>query len=653
MGHGALRARDPGLKVGSVAGRAAYATLFVVLLPLGLAAWSHRLDRVITLPVVGSEPLGALLVGGGLLLMAVAMRDLWVRGHGLPMSPFPPARLVASGSYRIVRDPIYAGAVAVVAGFAIWARSPAGLWIVTPVFALATAAWVHGFERSRTVARFGALPTPWLRLPPDTDDRVTWQDRISVLLLVFVPWLVLYLAVERLGAPRWAPLAYLPGERDWPVLPWTEAIYAATYPLVVLTPLVAPTRAALRRFAIGGLLASAAAVATYLLLPVLAPAKPVTGAGFWQELMRWERRGDSPVTALPAFHLVWAMLAGRVYARRWPRARLIVWMAVVAVGLSCITTGMHAMMDLVAAAALVALVEHRAVLWADVRHATERLANSWQEWEMGPVRILSHGAWAGLCAMVGLGVSLALVGMTHWVEMLLMMAVAILGAAVWAQVVEGSAQLLRPFGYFGGAFGAVGVAALLEVARGTGWLILAGFGAGAAFAQAIGRARCLVQGCCHGRVGAETIGIRYHHPRSRVVRLAGLGGQPLHPTPLYSFLWMMLVGAILVRLWFAPVGPAFVVGWYFILSGIGRFVEEHFRGEPQTATVAGLRLYQWLALGFLVVGAAATTVAGPAVPRPMTLPPAVIPVIVLAGLLTWAAYGVEVPGSNRRFSRLT
>lgn len=633
--------------------RIGYGALFVVALPLALAAWALRLDGLVTLPSVGGPLSGGIVAGGGLVLVLASMRDLWVHGRGLPMSAFPPEQLVARGSYRWLRDPIYVGAVLLTAGIAILADVPAGLWIVTPVFALATAAWVHGFERSRTVARFGALPTPWLRLPPDTDDRVTWQDRSSVLLLVFVPWLVLYLAVERLGAPQWAPLAYLPGERNWPVLPWTEAIYAATYPLVVLAPLVAPTRAALRRLAIGGLLATAAAVATYLLLPVIAPAKPVPGEGFWQQLMRWERRGDSPVTALPAFHLVWAMLAGRVYANRWPRARIVVWIAVATVGLSCITTGMHAMMDLVAAAALVALVEHRAVLWAGVRRATERLANSWLEWEVGPVRILSHGAWAGLCAMVGLGVSLSLVGMAHREEMLLMMAVAILGAAVWAQVVEGSAQLLRPFGYFGGAFGAVGVAALIEVTRGTGWLILAGFGVGAAFAQAIGRARCLVQGCCHGRVAAEAVGIRYHHPRSRVVRLAGLGGQPLHPTPLYSFLWMMLVGAILVRLWLAPVGPAFVVGWYFILSGIGRFVEEHFRGEPQTATVAGLRLYQWLALGFLVVGAAATTVAAPAVPRPMVPPPGVAPVIVLAGLLTWAAYGVEVPGSNRRFSRLT
>lgn len=633
--------------------RIGYAALFVLVLPLALAWWATRLDAVVSLPMVGGPLWGAALALGGALLMLAAMRDLWVHGRGLPMSAFPPERLVARGSYRLVRDPIYFGAVMLAAGVAILAGSPAGLWIVTPILALSVAAWVFGFERSRTVAQFGSLPEPLLRLPDATDAPPTPRDRWATVVISFIPWLILYLAVEKLGAPAWAPSAYLPGEAQWPVWPWTELLYLGTYPFVVLAPFVAPSRAALRRFAVGGLLATGIAITCYLLIPVVAPAKPVSGEGIWQALMRWERLSDSPITAFPAFHLVWTMLAAPLYRARWPRARLLHGVFVAAIAVSCVTTGMHAVLDLVAGVLLVLMVQRRASLWAGTRGVTERLANSWREWEVGPIRVLSHGAWAGLCAMVGLAVSLWLVGPAHLGEMLAMMAAAIMAAALWAQLVEGSPQLLRPYGYFGGAFGAVGVAIVLELTRGSGWLVLAGFGVGAAFAQAIGRVRCLVQGCCHGREAPESVGIRYHHPQSRVVRLAGLGGIPLHPTPLYSLGWMLLVGAILVRLWFAEVSPAFIVGVYFILSGIGRFLEEHFRGEPQTATVAGLRLYQWLALGFLVVGAAATTIEGAVVPAPMALSPGVIPVILLSGLLTWVAYGVEVPRSSRRFSRLT
>lgn len=635
------------------AGRAAYAVLFMVLLPLALVWWSVRLDVVVTLPPVGVPAVGAVLAVIGVLLMIEAMRALWVHGRGLPMSPFPPERLVTSGSYGLVRDPIYAGAVLLAAGLAIAFRSPAGLWIVTPVLVLMTLAWVHGFERSRTHSHFGDLPSPLLRLPEPSETPPIWHDRWATLLLTFGPWLVLYLAVETLGAPAWAPVAYLRGEMEWPVLPWTELFYAGTYPLVLLAPFVAPTRGALRRFAIGGMLATVVAIAWYLLVPVVAPAKPVPGEGFWQALMRWERSYDSPATAMPAFHLIWALLAAELYRQRWPRWRPLIVLAVLAIAASCITTGMHAVLDLLAALLVFGVVQKRAVIWQAIRGGGEGLANSWREWRVGPVRILSHGAWAGLAAGVGLGVALWLVGIGHLVGMVALMAIAILSAAVWAQVVEGSPQLLRPFGYFGSAFGATATAVVLELVWGTGWLLLAAFGAAASVAQAIGRARCLVQGCCHGRPAPGPIGIRYRHPQSRVVRLAGLDGVPLHPTPLYSMGWMLLVGAVLVRLWMAEVAPAFIVGTYFMLAGLGRFVEEHFRGEPQTATVAGLRLYQWLAIGFVVLGAAATTVSGAPPPPPAALPVQVVPILVLAAILAWVAYGVDLPGSARRFSRLT
>ena len=38
-------------------------------------------------------------------------------------------------------------------------------------------------------------------------------------------------------------------------------------------------------------------------VPLIAPARAVTGDGFWQTLMRWERAFDQPVTAFPAFRI--------------------------------------------------------------------------------------------------------------------------------------------------------------------------------------------------------------------------------------------------------------------------------------------------------------------------------------------------------------
>ena len=97
--------------------------------------------------------------------MAAAMIELWRRGGGLAMSPFPPGRVVSSGLYGLLRDPIYVGAVAACLGYAILQQSGAGMWVVTPVLAMAAASFVLGYERRATTARFGSLPPVRVSLP--------------------------------------------------------------------------------------------------------------------------------------------------------------------------------------------------------------------------------------------------------------------------------------------------------------------------------------------------------------------------------------------------------------------------------------------------------------------------------------------------------
>ncbi|OFW42514.1 MAG: hypothetical protein A3J29_07065 [Acidobacteria bacterium RIFCSPLOWO2_12_FULL_67_14b] len=633
--------------------RLAYAALFVLALPALLVAWAIRLDTVLALPAYGSVAPGAGVAIAGLALMAAATRDLWVHGRGLPASPFPPERLVTRGVYRIIAHPIYLGAVLVALGVSLATRSAAGLWIVSPVLALAVAAFVIGFESDSTRRRYGALPAPLLRLPDDSDAPPSAIERAAVYVLVFLPWLVLYMGVEYLGVPPDARSTYFAWDRSLPVIPWTEAVYAATYPFVSLAPLAAARKSELRRYALGGLWATAIIIPLYLLLPLVAPAKPVPGEGLWQTLMTWERQYDRPVTAFPAFHVVWSCLAAQLYTARWPRLRWLGWPIVAALAASCVTTGMHAAADVVAGFALYALVACREAVWRRVCDGAEHLANSWRETRIGPVRLMSHGIYAGLGVTVGLLIAGALAGSQNlgWLVAMALLA-GVLGAGLWAQVVEGSPQLLRPFGYFGAPLTAIVVALVAGFVDADAWLILVAFGTGGCFAQAIGRIRCLVQGCCHGREAPDALGIRYRHPMSRVVRLSALGGLPLHPTPLYSMVWMVLVGLVLLRLWALAAPLQFIAGTYFILVGLGRFVEEHFRGEPQTSVIAGLRLYQWLAIAFVAGGAMLTTLGPTAAPAAAAFDPRILPIALIVGAIHYVAYGVDLPGSNRRYSRL-
>jgi prolipoprotein diacylglyceryltransferase len=162
-----------------------------------------------------------------------------------------------------------------------------------------------------------------------------------------------------------------------------------------------------------------------------------------------------------------------------------------------------------------------------------------------------------------------------------------------------------------------------------------------------------VNGCCHGGPASPAIGIRYVHRRSRVTKIAALANVPLHPTPLYSILGNVVVGLVLLRLRALGAADVLVVGLYLVLSGIARFVEESYRAEPQTRVIAGLHIYQWLAIGQTVAGIVTTTL--PSVPRAGGFVAPSLPLVAAAAvmaLVTGLAMGVDFPQSNRRFSRL-
>jgi len=624
--------------------RLGFGALSVLVFSLLLVAWARRLDQLVTLPALGARAPGVGLALAGVGLILVAARDLWVAGNR--------RHVLTGGADRLLAHPIYTGAVLVALGSSLASRSAAGLWIVTPTLVLAICAWVLGRDRAAIRYRNGTTPTPLTRLPPAEDGRPTPGDRASIYLLVLVPWLVAYRAVEILGTPSDAVSGYLGWEKRVPVIPWTVVIYTLTYGLVVVAPLVARERRALRRLGLRALWATALITPFYLVAPIIAEAKPVPGSGFLQDLMRWQRLHDPPITAFPAFHVIWTWLAVEMYATRWPRLRWLWWGTLAAVAASCVTTGVHSLADVVAAFLACALIARGSALWRRVCRAAEAVANWWRERKVGRVRFLGHGVFAALGAVSGLIVAASLVGSSQFAYLCGMWAASVVGAALCGQLVKGFSKSLRPYSYFGSVAGGGAVVLAASAAGADAWVVLAGSVTGATVAQGIGRLWCLTQGCCHGRQTRAGLGIRYLHPQSPVVRLAHLAGVPLHPTPVYSLLWTLFVGAVMWRLWVVAAPLQFIGGLYFILIGAGRFVEEHYRGTPHTPVVAGFRLPQWLAMAFVFGGATMTALGATPAPAPAGLEPSMLPALVAVGLATYAAYGADYPASSRRFARL-
>lgn len=287
--------------------------------------------------------------------------------------------------------------------------------------------------------------------------------------------------------------------------------------------------------------------------------------------------------------------------------------------------------------------------WPLLRRAAEEIANSWREWRIGRVRMLSHGLYGGCATFAGAAIAGA-AGLPA-AAIATVVLCAVVGAALWAQLVEGSPQLLRPFGFYGGILAGIGGTLLAPLFGASIWLALSAFALGGPWVQAAGRLRCLVQGCCHGRPAPKEIGIRYRHSMSRVCRLTPWRGVPLHATPVYSILWNAATGALLSVLWAERAALGLVAGTYLLMNGLGRFAEEAYRGEPQTHIYAGLRMYQWLALASVIAGAILTTAHTPATPVLMWNW-RVLPLAGAAGIVTGAALGVDFPDSTRRFSRL-
>jgi prolipoprotein diacylglyceryltransferase/protein-S-isoprenylcysteine O-methyltransferase Ste14 len=640
--------------------RLLYGALFVIVVPAGLALWAGAAAPAVSLRRVQSVPAGVSLAAAGLILMALGARELIVQGRGLPMNAFPPARLVQSGVFRWIRNPMYIGFGLACAGLSIATGSTSGLWVVTPAASLAAAALVYGFERQDLARRFGsdALRPPLLSLPRGGDTPPTHSMRAAVGAWVLLPWLLTYYAVQALGPAPDAFHTTLAFERRWPVWQWTEALYASCYLFVPLTALFIPTQRALRRFALSGGIATVVVGLLWLTVPVVAEHRPFAPTTLFGRLLAAEQHVSAGVAAFPAFHVLWALIAavGWTAIGRHRRQRtwaVIGWSWAGLIALSCLTTGMHGVIDLLAAGVLFLPLSDPPATWRRVRAATEWIANSWREWRVGPLRLINHGLYAAAAAAVGFGVIATATGPEHYRAVLWMSLCSLLGAGIWGQLFEGSSKLLRPFGWYGGVTGAL-VGALTAPLLGAPVIpLLAAMAVAAPWIQMLGRVRCLVQGCCHGGLAAEGVGIRYRHPRSRVVQLSHLAGRPIHATPLYSIAGNLVVAAILLRLRTLGAADTLVLGVFLILNGLARFVEEGYRAEPQTPVIGGLHSYQWLAIASVLGGAWCTTLRGRSGGAGFgSVEPRVILGALAFGLLAGFAMGVDFPQSNRRFSRL-
>jgi protein-S-isoprenylcysteine O-methyltransferase Ste14 len=571
-----------------------YGLLFVVVLPMLLVYWAILLQRSIRWPLPEWRVPGLIVSISGFLMIIIAVRDLFVYGHGLPMNPYPPEKFVTQGIYAWFAHPIYLGSVIFSGGISLWLQSSTGLYIVSPVLALMTIALVFGYERLAMKKRFGedvSQPPPLFALPDAKGEQTDISKKIAMVIRLLVPWLIVGYFVEYARCADKCSGAFMQLFDPQRLLVWFNFIWIVPMLYVLIRISLARGGKEMLHLVIAGTLATALGHYLYLILPA--------------------------------------------YGVDLIHSRLL--------------------LTLVNLTTLILAFQYP-IIWSGLQQLCERVANSRRDWLLlnGRVRIISHSIYAFGVGAIGGAIASYVLG--NPLAVLLGVTCALLGGAIYAQISWGSGALLRPFGYWGGVIGVfVGMFlayALFHIPLAQLALTAA---LAAPFTQVLGRLRCLTQGCCHGVVTDKRFGIRVWQAQSRVVVLSGLRGQWILITQLYSMLFNLLLGFFLWAMWLSHMFPSsLILGMYFILTGIERFAEDAYRGEKQTRTIKGLKEPQWLAVAGVLLGGVITVLPS-ALPLPTT-GQLVFPILGTAlagGLLTAFAMSIDFPKSTKLFSRLS
>ena len=137
-----------------------YAAIFWIALPALLFLLGIRMNQLLprlAYNIKALKMIGWIISIAGLLILSIAIFQLWRFGKGLPISHLPPNHLVDTGMYKIVRHPIYVGYNLLFAGASLiinllWSAIISGLFLL-----IGWIAYVIYFEEPVLLRRYGEL----------------------------------------------------------------------------------------------------------------------------------------------------------------------------------------------------------------------------------------------------------------------------------------------------------------------------------------------------------------------------------------------------------------------------------------------------------------------------------------------------------------
>jgi membrane-associated phospholipid phosphatase len=204
---------------------------------------------------------------------------------------------------------------------------------------------------------------PFLSLPSASDTLPSIRERISTFFLAFIPWLIVYETFIFIGAPKDAISTNLPLDEQLPIWEFSEVFYLFAFMFSLMVPFVIKTRKQLRSFITDIWFIIIFVGIIYTAFPLIVKQRAFIPQTFLGRLILFERSIDGESGALPSCHVIWAFLSAAYFTKSFARLKWIWYGLAVLISLSCLTTGAHSLLDVVAGFGTFMLVFYRRQIW--------------------------------------------------------------------------------------------------------------------------------------------------------------------------------------------------------------------------------------------------------------------------------------------------
>jgi membrane-associated phospholipid phosphatase len=354
-------------------------TLFLIIIPAFLVVWAECTGNLTNLPLPENLfwSYGLLVIGFCLVIPGVFYLNY--TSESTSANTITQERCEKEGIYAFIKNPIPLGIIFISFGLSVLIYSSSGFWIVSPLVGLISVIYVVRIEYLRSlIPVLRQKPRPFFSLPLGSDETPSPKDRLVAFIFAYIPFRAVYQSFIFVGTSEDALCTNLSFENQWPVLEYTTIVYDLLYPVAILIPFIIKSKKGLKNFVTDVLFVTAVSGIIFFVFPLYVHQRSFIPQTFLGNLLLFDRAHDGEAGALPSFHVIWAFLAARYFTIRNNRLKWLWYLFAVLISASCITTGNHSILDVIAGVAIFELIVYRIQIWYLIRKLTGNLSVKWR-----------------------------------------------------------------------------------------------------------------------------------------------------------------------------------------------------------------------------------------------------------------------------------